>query len=122
MNPLYHANANCAAYGGCVDDYLPIHNWMDASKVAIADSRHRILRHHSFGIFECEKTFGEYITNSDGKKVPVRVIAEDHVRQDCGGRIPSLQDWVYNIRLQPWMNKGYNTLTCLLYTSDAADE
>lgn len=111
MNPLYHANANVAKWGGKVEDYLPIHDWMDASKVAIADARHRILRHHSFGIFEAEQVFGQHITNSEGRKVPVRIIAEEHVKQDCGGRIPSLQDWVHNIRLQPWMNRGYNTLT-----------
>ncbi|MEC8306979.1 MAG: hypothetical protein VXZ72_03935 [Chlamydiota bacterium] len=117
MNPLYHANANRQKYGGKVEDYLPIHNWMDASKVAIADARHRILRHHSFGIFEAEQVFGQHIVNSDGRKVPVRIIAEEHVRQDCGGRIPSLQDWVHNIRMQPWMNKGYNTITERVMTS-----
>lgn len=29
--------------------------------------------------------FGTLITNSDGKKVPVRYIGEQHVKEDCGG-------------------------------------
>ena len=111
MNPLYHANANVAKWGGKVEDYLPIHDWFDATKVAVADARHRALRHHAFGIFEAEEKFGQHITNSDGRKVPVRLIGEEHVRQDCGGRIPSVQDWVQNMQITPWMNKGYNTLT-----------
>lgn len=108
MNPVYHANSNVKKYGGKVEDYLPIHNWFDHPKSTVANARHRILRHHAYGIFECEQKFGEYIINSDGRKVPVRMIGEDHVREDCGGRIPSVQDWVENLHTKPWMNRGYS--------------
>jgi len=108
MNPLYHSNSCVKRWGGKQEDYQPIHDWFDESKITVANFRHRALRHHAFGIFECEKVFGKYITNSDGKKVPVRLIGEQHVREDCGGKIPSVEDWTKNIAVQPWMSRGYN--------------
>ena len=108
MNPLHHSNSCVKRWGGKPEDYQSIHDWFDESKSTIANFRHRALRHHSFGIFECEKVFGNYIVNSDGRKIPVRLIGEQHVREDCGGRIPSVQDWVENINIKPWMSRGYN--------------
>jgi hypothetical protein len=56
-----------------------IHNWFDESKALLADFRHRALRHHADGIFLAEKLFGVAIVNSEGKKVPVRYVGEQHV-------------------------------------------
>jgi hypothetical protein len=104
---VFHAESAVRRWGGQVSDYLPIHNWFDATKEHFGDCRHRALRHHSQGIFECEKVFGNFITNSDGKTVPVRLIGEWHVREDCGGIIPTVQDWLKRIPVESWMNKGY---------------
>jgi hypothetical protein len=41
-------------------------------------------------------------TNLEGKVVPVRHIGEQHVREDLG-RIPSFQDWIAELPIQPWM-------------------
>ena len=101
-HPYKHAQSSAAKWGGVPEDYEPIHSWFDASKEFMADFRHRALRHHAEGIFECERKFGVTITNSDGKKVPVRYIGEQHVHEDLG-RIPSLEDWFREIRLAPWM-------------------
>jgi len=101
--PYNHSLSSVNKWGGSVDDYMPIHNWFDASKEFMADFRHRALRHHAQGIFECQRIFGETISNSSGRIVPVRVIGEQHVREDCGF-IPSLQDWFTNIEAKPWMN------------------
>jgi hypothetical protein len=60
------------------------------------------MRHHSEGIFLCEKIFGVTIRNSDGRDVPVRYIGEQHVKEDLG-RVPTAQDWFSNLRPQPWM-------------------
>lgn len=68
------------------------------------DFRHRALRHHSEGIFLCEKIFGVTLTNSEGKQVPVRLLGEQHVREDLGF-IPSAEHWLKNITAQRWMNK-----------------
>lgn len=103
-HPYHHALASMKKWGGKVEDYLPIHNWLDASKAHLADFRHRALRHHAEGIFWAEEVFGITITNSDGKVVPVRWIGEQHVKEDLGW-IPTLQDWFKNLRVQPWMAK-----------------
>jgi len=49
-----------------------------------------------------EKLFGVAIVNSDGNKVPVRSVGEQHVREDLG-RIPTAQDWLLQIKPQRWM-------------------
>lgn len=107
MNPYYHALTSVKQWGGTVEDYQPIHDWFDATKSQFADCRHRALRHHSEGIFQCEEKFGKTITNSEGRKVPVRLIGEQHVMEDCGGRIPTVADWLRNMRVETWMNRGY---------------
>ena len=106
-SPVFHARNSVKKWGGTIEDYLPIHNWFDATKECLADFRHRALRHHSQGIFEAERVFGEYITNSEGKIVPTRYIGEQHVKEDCGGSIPTVQDWLKNIMPKRWMHSGY---------------
>lgn len=104
---VFHAKSCVKKWGGTLEDYLPIHEWFDATKELMADARHRALRHHSHGIFECERVFGRYITNSDGRIVPVRYIGERHVREDCGGIIPTVSDWLSRIPMESWMNRSY---------------
>ena len=41
MKPLLHANISVKAHGGHVDDYLPIHNFIDSTKSAHPDELHR---------------------------------------------------------------------------------
>jgi len=107
MHPQHHSLTSVRKWGVIVEDYAPIHDWFDATKEVFADARHRALRHHSQGIFEAERVFGRTIRNSSGIDVPVRYIGEQHVREDCGGRIPTVADWFRNIRIESWMNKGY---------------
>lgn len=102
MHPMHHAMASVKKFGGEADDYLAIHQWFDASKAHMADFRHRALRHHSAGIFEAEREFGVEITNSAGRRVPVRFIGEQHVLEDLG-RIPTVADWLMNIQPHSWM-------------------
>ena len=71
-HPLKHAKSSVRKWGGLETDYIHIHNWFDETKSWIGNSYHRMYRHHSEGIFECEKTFGEHFTNSDGKTVYTR--------------------------------------------------
>ena len=58
-HPIEHAKSSVKKWGGCIDDYINIHNWFDETKAWIAHSKHRLFRHHSEGIFECEKIFGK---------------------------------------------------------------
>ena len=102
MHPHYHAISSVRRHGGKVEDYLALHRWFDASKEFMCDFRHRALRHHSQGIFECERVFGTAIVNSDGRHVPTRILGEQHVSEDLG-RIPTLADWLRAIKGEKWM-------------------
>jgi hypothetical protein len=80
----HHALSSAKIWGGTPDEYLPLHQWFDESKMLVADFRHRALRHHAEGIFMLERFFGPTLTISTGRVVPVRLIGEQHVRQDLG--------------------------------------
>lgn len=106
-HPICHAAVSVKLWGGVPEDYLPIHNWLDATKELFADFRHRALRHHSHGIFEAERLFGLSLINKDGKVVPVRYVCEHHILEDCGGKVPTVSDWLRQIAPQAWMSRGY---------------
>lgn len=105
-HPYYHAESSARKFGGKPQDFLAIHQWLDETKESFCDFRHRALRHHAEGIFECERLFGYTVLTSDNQHIPVRYIAEQHVREDCGGRVPSLSDWLRNIQPEGWMSRG----------------
>ncbi len=106
-DPLHHSISSVKKWGGVAEDYYDIHQWFDESKWHFGDFRHRALRHHTQGIAECVEKFGpsvEITTSVGFRLVPVRWVAEQHVREDIG-HIPSLGDWLANIRPAEWMNK-----------------
>lgn len=103
-HPLHHSISSVKKFGGHIDDYLKLHSWFDETKAHFPDMRHRALRHHSEGIFQCEQKFGVYIVNSDGKQVPVRAIAEQHVLEDIGF-IPTIADYLKEMNQAGWMYK-----------------
>lgn len=123
-NPYHHAVSSAKKWGGVPEDYQMIHDFFDASKEIWADFRHRALRHHAQGIFEAERVFGHAIRISGrplrwfeviaekvfgvkiktGRKIPVRWIGEQHVKEDCGF-IPSMQDWFKHIKPERWMGE-----------------
>jgi hypothetical protein len=76
MKPYIHAQRSVKRWQGSESDYQEIHDFLDSSKAHFPDMRHRALLHNSFGIYLAERLFGTYITNSDGRKVQVRDIAE----------------------------------------------
>lgn len=101
----YHARTNARMFGGAPEEYLHLHFWMDATKEAFCDFRHRALRHHSQGIYEAERIFGSSFVNSVGKVVPVRICLETHILEDLG-RVPSISDWLSCIKPEPWMARA----------------
>lgn len=96
-HPIVHAKSSVKKWGGKWEDYIHIHNWFDETKSWVGNSHHRMFRHHSEGIFECEKTFGEHFENSEGKIVYTRYVGEQHVKEDCYNYIPSAKEWVNSI-------------------------
>ncbi len=106
--PWMHAEISVRRFGGKVEDYLAIHEFMDSSKLAIPDSRHRALTHHNFFIEQVlKRVFGASIRNSSGKTVSVQDIGEQHCLDDFGHRfIPTAQDYLQEMETKPWMNNG----------------
>lgn len=103
-SPYHHSLSSVKKWGGDVDDYLATHEWLDGSKELHGDFRHRMLRHHSQGIYEAARVFGDRLTLSSGRVIPTRWVGEQHVVEDCGF-IPSLSDWCKQIQPAAWMNR-----------------
>ena len=101
MNPYKHAEISVKHRGGKIDDYYPIHAFMDSTKELCSDNRHRIL-HNLWGVRRVIiPLFGHTITNSDGKTISVKDICEqDHILPDYRNKfIPTLQDFVDAIEI-----------------------
>ncbi len=89
-HPWYHAVMAAQRYGGVIEDYVWLESWIDYTKSHIADCRHRLFLHNSWGIFVGERIHGTTLTRaSDGKVLPIRPLLEDHILQDFG-KIPTL--------------------------------
>jgi hypothetical protein len=107
----YHAKSSARRFGGLPKDYLELHEFMDHTKAHLADARHRLVLHNSWGIFLAERLFGTTITRkSDGKEVPTRTVLEQHVLEDFG-RIPTLEQCLAQVTLEPWMYRNAKQLS-----------
>lgn len=106
--PYIHAISSARRFGGVPEDYIEIHNLMDSSKGAIADNRHRALTHTAWFLSTIlERVFGVTINNSQGRKVSVRDVGEQHILEDFGGRyIPTAQDYLEHMNFEDWMQNG----------------
>lgn len=102
MKPYLHAKVSVSKWGGQPEDYQAIHDFLDSSKSAHADMRHRAILHNTLGCYIAERVFGINITNSDGRLVSVRDIAEQHIIDDMG-RIPSLSDYLNDMPFYDWL-------------------
>jgi hypothetical protein len=108
MIPFIHAELSAKRFGGVPEDYLDIHELMDSSKAAFPNNAHRVLTHNSwFVVTILPKVFGHQRTNSAGKKYNVKDVGEYHILEDFRMKfIPSVQDYLENLVVQPWMNNG----------------
>lgn len=104
MSPYYHALSSAKKWGGEWKDYIAIHDWFDETKQYTGDWTHRALRHHSAGVQWAVERFGNIIVNSRGENIPVKMIAEQHVTEDCGF-VPTPADYLraLNNKPEPWM-------------------
>ncbi len=102
MKPYLHAQVSVKKWGGEPGDYLAVHDFIDSSKAAHPDMRHRAVLHSAFGIYITERVFGHCLTLSTGRVVQVRDVAEQHVIDDLG-RIPTLQDYLTGMPLYDWL-------------------
>jgi len=102
MKPLIHSKNSAKKYGGVWQDYINIHNFFDQTKAHVPEAKHRAFLHNTLGISLCEQIFGTIVTNSEGKEISVRSIAEDHVLEDLGW-IPTLKECSDHMELTDWM-------------------
>ena len=93
MKPLDHAHLSVKRYGGRYEDYVDIHEFLDMTKAAHPDMRHRAILHNSMGPYIAVRVFGGYIENSGGRVCDVRQIVEDHIMEDLG-RIPTISQFL----------------------------
>lgn len=107
-NPLIHSKSSVRRWGGKVEDYLPLHELIDSPKVTMNNNSVRLLTHNTwFAYHIMPKIFGYNITNSDGKSVDVVDIAMLHIAEDFRFKgIPTPQDYLQHLQVQPWMNNG----------------
>ncbi len=89
-------------WGGEPDDYLRIHDFIDLTKIAHPDLRHRAILHNATGCYIAEMVFGHNIENSNGKLVSVRDIAEQHILDDLGF-IPTISDYLNLMPMPNWI-------------------
>lgn len=101
MKPFLHARGSVSRWGGKPEDYMAIHDFIDGSKIAMPDLRHRAQHHHALGCYTVERVFGHTLTNSDGRVVSTRDVAEQHVIEDLGF-LPSLEDWLDDLPARTW--------------------
>jgi hypothetical protein len=112
MKPLVHAKLSVIKFGGTLDDYIDVHEFLDSSKAHVPDMRHRAILHSSFGIYIAQELFGVYRVNSDGNEYSIRDICENHVIEDLGF-IPTVNNWFEELVPQPWMSglpKGFKKI------------
>ncbi|QNK01722.1 DUF6915 family protein [Dyella telluris] len=117
MKPHLHARVTQKKYGGQIEDYMPIHEFIDSSKIAVPDVRHRAMLHSAWGCYLVERVFGTLITNSDGKKVSTRDIAEEHIIQDLGF-IPTMEDWLKTMPIEGWMSGTQKRRMAITFNHD----
>lgn len=89
-------------WGGKVEDYQEIHDFIDSTKAFVPDMRHRAMLHNAWGIYITERIFGPSFKNSEGRIVHTRDVAEQHVIDDMG-TIPTLQDYLQHLPMLDWL-------------------
>lgn len=108
-NPLVHAERSTKKWGGTAQDYLPLHQWFDATKGHLPDNRHRMLLHNSIGMLLAEQVFGPSLQSSDGRRVFTRDLAAQHILEDLGF-IPTVAECLAELPLRPWMASSRSLL------------
>lgn len=111
-NPLIHSKSSVKRWGGKVEDYLPIHELIDSPKSTMCNNSSRLLTHNTwFAYTIIPKVFGYNIVNSDGKSVDSVDIAMLHIAEDFRMKfVPTPQDYLQHLNVQPWMNNGIKDL------------
>jgi hypothetical protein len=105
-----HAMRSTRRFGGQAADYRMVHLLLDSPARHVPDWRHRLPTHNAWGPFLCEAVLGAILLCADGREVPTRAVAEDHIQHDLGG-IPPLSSALAGITLEVWMCRDATPLS-----------
>ena len=107
-NPRVHSRSSVKRWGGVEEDYMAIHKLLDSPKATMNNNTSRMLTHNTWFAYEViPLIFGYNIINSDGRSVDVVDIAMLHIAEDFRHKfIPTPQDYLQHMQVQPWMNNG----------------
>lgn len=106
MNSYLHAKSAAHKWGGIPEDYIRIEEFIDGTKRAFGDIRHRAILHNTYGIWLAQELFGRTVdikVEDRTRQVTVREIAELHILEDLG-YLPTLDDWLKNMNIKVWMS------------------
>jgi hypothetical protein len=111
-NPLVHSKSSVKRWGGKVEDYLAIHELLDSPKATMNNNSSRLLTHNTwFAYHIIPKIFGYNIINSDGKSIDTVDVAMLHIAEDFRMKfVPTPQDYLKHLDVQPWMCNGVKDL------------
>jgi len=85
MRPWQHAKSSSLSTGRAWTEDLPVHEFLDETKFACADRRHRVVLHHiDLGSAVAAKAFPE--------RDDVDALVRSHVTEDLG-RAASFEEW-----------------------------
>ena len=106
-NSEIHSKSSVKRWGGKIEDYIAIHELLDSPKATMNNNSSRMLTHNTwFAYTIIPKIFGYNIINSDGKSVDTIDIAMLHILEDYRKFVPTPQDFLKHLEIQPWMNNG----------------
>lgn len=102
MNPYKHALIDEKKYNLKVEDTLPIHTFMDSSKLVIGTNQHRVFFHHSYMPYIAHKIFGYSIKNKYDQDISIKdIIEQSHILPDFKNKfIPTLSDYFKDFNLK----------------------
>ena len=104
MTPVHHALHSAHRWGGTIATYVPVHAWLDQSKAAWSDPRHRAFLHHRQGAILAALLL---LPTTEGPR-STREVAEDHIMEDLGF-LPDAKEWLVHLRPKSWMSHGAMT-------------
>ena len=109
---MIHSKSSVKRWGGVPEGYLAIHELIDSPKKTMNNNTSRMLTHNIWFCYEIiPKIFGYNIVNSAGKSVDTVDIAMLHIAEDFRMKfIPTVQDYLKHMEVQPWMNNGVKIL------------
>ncbi|HEV2461842.1 MAG TPA: hypothetical protein VGS80_26090 [Ktedonobacterales bacterium] len=91
-------------FGGDWSDYQEVGSFLDWPHSYLPDGRYRRILHNGWGVALAVEAFGAaFARASDGALVPTAVVAEAHIQDEYGRRVPLLEECLEGIEVQRWM-------------------